>query len=215
MDLEQLDQLPSADQWTFILGKIAEAAVTLDAALRALHAQLRGLNTREALLSASQNWTLVADQCRTMIACAAVTDRNVHSAISASIDSAAAAYDERNRYMHDLLTADVDDELLPDANRIRQQGDYYLLRLTRKANTPAVTLVTLDEARGVVTTLVAASWRLRAARGYLAGQTIWRTLLLGSLEGEWDGTANWTYSGKDDDEPAEEDMPVTPLLSAE
>jgi len=110
MDLEQLDRLPSADQWTFVRGKIAEASVTLDAALRALHAQLRGLNTREALLSASQNWTLVADQCRTMI-------------------------------------ADVDDELLPVANRIRQEGDYYLLRLTRKANTPAVTLVTLDGAR--------------------------------------------------------------------
>lgn len=61
-----------------------------------------------------------------------------------------------------------------------------------------------------MTTLVAASWRLRAARAYLAGQTTWRTLLLGSLEGEWDGTANWTYSGADDDEPAEEDMPVTP-----
>lgn len=203
MDLEQLDQLPSADQWTFVRGKIAEASVELDAALRALHAQLRGLNTREALLSASQNWTLVTDQCRTMIACAAVTDRAVHSAISASIDSAAAAYDERSRYMHDLLTADVDDELPPDANRIRQEGDYYLLRLTSKANTPAVTRVTLDEARGVVTTLVAASWRLRAARGYLAGQTTWRTLLLGSLEGEWDGSASWAYSGEDDDEPDE------------
>ncbi|MDQ0894851.1 hypothetical protein [Agromyces ramosus] len=199
MDLEQLAELPLSDQWTFVRGRIAEASVELDAALRGLHAQLRGLDTREALLSASQNWTIVADQCRTMIACAPVPNAAIHSAIGAAVDSAAAAYDERNRYMHDLLAADVADELIPDPNRIKQTNDYYLLRLTQKAGVPAVTLVTLGRAIEVVLTLSAETWRLRAARGYLAGQTTWRSLLLGDVEGGWNGTVTWTYGGAESD----------------
>ncbi|MDQ0648610.1 hypothetical protein QFZ53_002806 [Microbacterium natoriense] len=200
MDREQLATLPTPDQWTFVRGRIAEAAVELDSALRGLHAQLRGLDTREALLSASQNWTIVADQCRTMIACAPVEDREIHAAIGAAIDSAAAAYDERNRYMHDLLAADVDDELIPDPGHIRQRGDFYLLRLTQKAGVPGVTVVTLEQAIAVVVKLSAETWRLRAARGYLAGRTTWRSLLLGVVEGEWDGTATWTFGGSEPDD---------------
>lgn len=215
MDLDRLDELIPSDQWTFLLGRIAEGAVELDAALRQLHAQLRGLNTREAVLAAPQNWTRVAEQCRAMLACARVEDRDTHAAMSAAIDIATAAYDERNRFMHDLLTADVDDELLSDRQRIRQQGDRYLVRLTHKAGTEPVTPVTLDHAREVATTLVGAKWRLRAARGYLSGQTTWRTLLLGHLEGGWDGNATWTYSGPDADDLNEEDMlPIAPLSPA-
>ncbi|WP_454172192.1 hypothetical protein [Microbacterium maritypicum] len=198
MNLKQLRKLPASDQWTFVRGRIAESSVELDAALRGLHAQLRGLDSREAMLSASKNWSIVADQCRTMMPCAPVPDRNVHVAISSAIDSAAAAYEERNRYMHDLLAADVDDELVPDPDRIRQEGDYYLLALATKSGGPGVTLVTLDRAIDVVLRLTTETWRLRAARGYLAGRTTWKSLLMGVVEGEWDGTANWTYSGPDD-----------------
>ncbi len=102
--------------------------------------------------------------------------------------------------MHDLLVADIDDELLPDAERIKQEGDRYLLRLVSKAGVAGVSVVTLDEAIGVVLTLSAETWRLRAARGYLAGRTTWRSLLLGAVEGEWDGTANWTYDGPESDD---------------
>ena len=135
-----------------------------------------------------------------MSACAPVADRRIHAAIGAAIDSASAAYDERNRFMHDLLVADIDDELLPDAERIKQEGDRYLLRLVSKAGVAGVSVVTLDEAIGVVLTLSAETWRLRAARGYLAGRTTWRSLLLGAVEGEWDGTANWTYDGPESDD---------------
>jgi hypothetical protein len=50
-----------------------------------------------------------------------------------------------------------------------------------------------------VRALIAATWKLRAARGYLAGQLTWRTALLGDLEGGWGGSATWTYDGSDDD----------------
>jgi len=195
MELSQFATLASSDQWTLVLGRIAEGSVELDAALRGLHAQLRGLDTREALLSAPQNWTNLADQCRKMVAGAVVEDRDIHSAIAAAIDSASAAYEHRNRFMHDLLTADIDDELLPDPARIRQDGDRYLLRLVSRNGAPGVTVVTLEQAIDVVLRISAETWRLRAARGYLAGRTTWRSLLLGAVEGEWDGTANWTYAG--------------------
>lgn len=200
MELSQIESLDHSDQWTVVRGRIAEGSIELDAALRGLHAQLRGLDTREALLAAPQNWANLAGQCRTMSACAPVADRRIHAAIGAAIDSASAAYDERNRFMHDLLVADIDDELLPDAERIKQEGDRYSLRLVSKAGVPGVSVVTLDEAIGVVLTLSAETWRLRAARGYLAGRTTWRSLLLGAVEGEWDGTANWTYDGPESDD---------------
>lgn len=200
MELEELNALPHADRWTFVRGRIAEAAVELDAALRGLHAQLRGLDTREALLSAAQNWTTVANECRTMLACASVDNPAIRASIGSAIDSAAAAYDGRNRYMHDLLVADIDDELIPDPDRIRQNGDRYLLRLTQKSGVPGVTVVTLDQAVAVAIRLTAETWRLRAARGYLAGRTTWRSLLLGSVEGDWDGSASWTYDGSEPDD---------------
>ncbi len=101
--------------------------------------------------------------------------------------------------MHDLLTADLADELLPDPTLIDKRNEYYLLRLSSKQNSATVTHVVLDDAIGTVNALVAAMWKVRAARGYLAGQTTWRTALLGELEGDWHGTATWTYGGSDDD----------------
>ncbi|PKI90693.1 hypothetical protein CW368_08390 [Actinomycetales bacterium SN12] len=197
MELKELSALSPGDQWTVVRGRIAEGSVELDAALRGLHAQLRGLDTREALLHAPQNWSTLADQCRTMSACAAIGDREIHAAIAAAIDSASAAYEARNRFMHDLLVADIAEEFIPDPERIRQQDDRYLLRLVSKTGVPGVTVVTLDEAIEVVRRLSAETWRLRAARGYLAGRTTWRSLLLGVVQGEWDGTANWTYNGSE------------------
>ncbi|WP_400995246.1 hypothetical protein [Agromyces sp. GXQ0307] len=199
MDIDLLEALPLADQWTFVRGRIVETSVELDAALRGLHAQLRGLDSVEALLSAPVNWTQAVDQCRTMTACAAVDESAIRAAIGKALDEAAIAYERRNRYMHDLLTADLADELLPDPTLIDKRNEYYLLRLSSKQNSATVTHVVLDDAIGTVNALVAAMWKVRAARGYLAGQTTWRTALLGELEGDWHGTATWTYGGSDDD----------------
>lgn len=187
------------DQWTFVRGRIVETSVALDAALRGLHAQLRGLDSNEALLSAPQSWTLVVDQCRTMTACTGVGENGLRAAIGQAIDEAAAAYEMRNRYMHDLLTKDVDEELLPDPSMISKREGIFLLRLASKGGTAAIASVTFEEAIETAQALVAATWKLRAARGYLAGQTTWRTALLGELQGHWGGSATWTYAGPNDD----------------
>lgn len=199
VDIAELEDLPLADQWTFVRGRIVETSVELDAAMRGLHAQLRGLDGVEALLSAPVNWTQAVDQCRTMTACTTLDEPRIRAAIGRALDEAGVAYESRNRFMHDLLTADLADELLPDPTLIDKRNDYYLVRLASKHRSPTVRRVVLDDAIGTVSELVAAAWKVRAARGYLAGQTTWRSALLGELDGDWHGTATWTYGGPDDD----------------
>lgn len=199
VDLESLQELPPDDQWTFVRGRIAEEAVALDAALRGLHAQLRGLDSVEALLAAPQSWARTIETCQTMTAQVAIDDESIRRAIGSAIDDAGVAYELRNRYMHDLLTQDIDDENLPDPDMVKKTNGRFLVKLAGKTSKPAVTNVTFEEAVETVLALVAATWKLRAARGYLAGQTTWRTALLGELEGGWGGSATWTYDGPDDD----------------
>lgn len=198
VDLETLNEIPLADQWTFVRGRIVETSVELDAALRGLHAQLRGLDSIEALLSAPVNWTQAMDQCRTMTACATVEEAPIRAAIGRALDEAATAYGRRNRYLHDLLTANLADEMLPDGALIDKRNEYYLIRLASKQHSAAATAVILDDAIATARALVTAVWKVRAARGYLAGQTTWRTALLGDLQGDWHGTAIWSHTDIDD-----------------
>jgi hypothetical protein len=132
-----------------------------------------------------------------MTACAAVGEDGLRAAIGQAIDGAAAAYESRNRYMHDLLTRDVDEELLPDPSMIRKHDGFFLLRLATKGGTPAIASGTFDEAIDTARALIAATWKSEP-RAYLAGQTTWRTALLGELDGHWGGSATWTYAGPDD-----------------
>jgi hypothetical protein len=197
MELESLQELAPDDQWTFVRGRIVEASVALDAALRGLHAQLRGLDSVEALLDVPQNWTQAVGECRKMTARHHFDEAPLQTAILRAIDEAAAAYENRNRYMHDLLTKDVDEELLPDPSMIIEHDGMFLLRLSRKEGAPNVASVTFSAAVETARAVVAATWKLRAARGYLAGQTTWRTALLGELQGGWGGSATWEYDGPD------------------
>jgi hypothetical protein len=185
MELGPLRELAPDDQWTFVRGRIVETSVALDAALRGLHAQLRGLYSVEALLDVAQNWTQAVGECREMTARHHFEEALLRTAIIRAIDEAVAAYERRNRYMHDLLTKDVDEELLPDPSMIVEYDGMFLLRLSRKEGAPNVASVTCSAAVETTRALVAATWKLRAARGYLAGQTRWRTALLGELEGGW------------------------------
>ena len=200
VDLEALKKLAPDDQWTFVRGRIAEEAVALDAALRGLHAQLRGLDSVEALLAAPQQWTRALETCQTMTAHVDLDDESIRRAIGRAIDDAGVAYELRNRYMHDLLTEDVGDEDLPDPNMVKKENGRFLVKLAGKGAKPAVTKVTLEQAIEAAQAVVAATWRLRAARGYLAGRITWRTALWGELEGNWDGSATWTYDGPEDDD---------------
>lgn len=125
-------------------------------------------------------------------------DDDVRRAIESAFDAAGEAWDERNRYMHDLLTARIegdDDPAVPAESRAAD--DRYRLRLSRRKDAPEVESVSLDDAIELVESIVAAMWRLRAARQYLTDGS-WRSMLLDHVEGDWEGNASWVGTGEDD-----------------
>jgi hypothetical protein len=202
MDLEQLRALPASDRWVFVRGRIASEAVDMDAALRGVHAALRGRHDRDALLDASAMWGKVVQECQQMLD-TYLTDDEMRSAIRSAIDAAAKAWSERNRYMHDLLSArieeDDDSATVAEQREPRADDDRYRLRLARQKNAPEVESVSLDDAIALVESIVAAMWRLRAARQYLTNRS-WRSMLLGHVEGDWDGNAGWVGTADADDD---------------
>lgn len=188
MDLEQLHTLPASDKWIFVRGRIVSEAVSMDAALRGVHAALRGRDDRDALLDGSAMWSNAVKECRQLLEIYSPLDDEMRAAIHSALDSASAAWDMRNRYMHDLLSARIDDPAAPAKQRA--DDDRYRLRLTRQQNAPEVDSVSLNDAINLVQSIVAALWRLRAARQYLRNGS-WRSMLLAHVEGDWDGNAGW------------------------
>lgn len=96
--------------------------------------------------------------------------------------------------MHDLLVEHIDiDDAPPDLESApRSDDDRYRLRLARKKDAPESESVSLDHAIALVHSLVAATWRLRATRNYLTnGSATWTGMLVGYVEGDWDGNASW------------------------
>lgn len=121
-------------------------------------------------------------------------DDTMRSVIQAALDDAGRAWNYRNRYMHDLLveSIDIDDEPPTIQREPRAEDDRYRLRLARKKNAPEHESVSLDDAINLVYALVAARWRLRAARSFLINHSdVWRGMLVGHLQGGWDGNADW------------------------
>ncbi|MEV8136803.1 hypothetical protein [Microbacterium aurantiacum] len=193
MDVEELHQLATADRWVFVIGRIATDAVAMDAALRGVHASLRGRDDRNALLEAPDGWSATMRECVDKLS-AHDLDDTMRSAIRAALDDAGRAWSDRNRYMHDLLvdSIDVDDEPPTIERESRAEDDRYRLRLARKKNAPEHETVSLDDAINLVLALVAARWRLRAARSFLTNRsTVWRGMLVGHVQGSWDGNADW------------------------
>lgn len=193
MDVEELQQLATADRWVFVIGRIATDAVAMDAALRGVHASLRGRDDRNALLEAPDGWSATMRECVDKLS-AHDLDDTMRSAIRAALDDAGRAWSDRNRYMHDLLvdSIDIDDEPPTIEREPRAEDDRYRLRLARKTNAPEHESVSLDDAINLVLALVAARWRLRAARSFLTNRsTVWRGMLVGHVQGGWDGNADW------------------------
>ena len=199
MDLEELRALPANDRWVFVLGRVTTEAVDMDSALRGLHAALRGHHDLPALLAAPEMWTKNIKECRELLAEQSI-DAGIRDAISAALDAAAAAWKGRNAFLHELLVTRIDDDAPPPiVAEPRADDDRYRIRMSSKSTKPQVESVTLDEAIALVCDLVAARWRLVAARLFLAGTRSWRDLLLGHVEGDWDGNAMWVGFDDDDD----------------
>ena len=192
MDLEQLHTLSTADKWIFVRGRIVSEAIDMDAALRGVHAALRGRDDRAALLDGSAMWGKVIQECGRMLDTYERIDTAMRLSIRSALDAAGDAWDGRNRYMHDLLSARIegDDDPARPAEP-RAEDDRYRLRLSRPKDAPEVESVSLDDAIALVESIAAAMWRLRASRQFLANGS-WRDMLLGHVEGDWEGNASWS-----------------------
>ncbi len=173
----------------------------MDAALSGVHAALRDRQDREALLEAPESWGSKMRECNARLSARSVP-APLHAAMEHALQDAALAWYERNRYMHDLLVDRLDvDDAPPELAETRADDARYRLRLSRKKDVPESVSVSFDEAVELVCKLVAATWRLRATRYCLSNlSSVWRSMLLGAVEGEWDGTASWVSSSDRDEE---------------
>lgn len=201
MNLEEMPHLTTRERWVYVIGRIAVEAVGLDAQLRALRTVLAGETGRDATLAGPAAWSATMTACRRHLATFDLDDRS-RAAIGSVLDAADTAWQQRNRYLHDLLvdTIQADEENTPVA-RGRRTGDRRLQRrLSRdpKGLAPNDVIVSLNHAVDLVVEMVAVGWGLRSARGYVEGATMWSDTLFGHFTGNWDGSADF-YSDDDGD----------------
>lgn len=183
----------------------------MDAALRRVHAALRhsqvihaALNDRDArgvLLTAPEGWSAVLRECTDRLADRDI-DETTRQVIIEALRDAGNAWQERNRYMHDLLvdSIDIDDHPAKIERCPRGENDRYRMRLTRRKGAPEHVTVSVNDGIELVHALVAARWRLSAARNVLAtGSPVWRGMLLAHVEGSWEGSASWVGPADEED----------------
>lgn len=177
MEIEDLKQLPPSDQRTFLLGRIAREATSMDIALRFVHAALRGESDLNAFFDSPDYFSVAARECREMLRANPQLTVYERSALEDSVDAALDCYRQRNRFIHDLLREGLMD------------GSWELAHLTRSraAKTEAVK-IDFDSMVDFILRIVATTWRLRAAGMYiLSGE--WAGVALGTVMAEWNGTA--------------------------
>lgn len=181
MDLEDLQSMPSPDQHTFLLGRISAEALRMDIALRFLNGALRGHNNFDAYLDAPDGFRANARECAHMAEKHDGLSDEVRHALLRAIESASMLYAHRNRFTHDLLRHGLDDNSIWELARVsRPRGEE-----------PIFKVVSFDHMVTLVCDLVAVTWQLRAGGLHLANGSGWKGLLLGAVEGEWDGSATW------------------------
>ncbi|MDY1003659.1 hypothetical protein [Curtobacterium sp. CFBP9011] len=186
----------------YVVGKIVVESVSMDARLRALLAVMRGDIEPDAALEAAPAWNKSITDCRELLP--SIADDTTRTAIAAVLDEADHAWNERNRYVHDMLVDKIaaDDESYPTVVGSKGEDQRLRRRLARdkKRGAPAAEVVSLDHAVELVEQLVAATWRLQAARGYLLGRiSMWRPLLFGHVTGVWDGSVESISADDDED----------------
>lgn len=179
MELEELRRLPAADQQVFLLGRIAAETTSMEAALRFLHAALRGLRSLDAYLDAPTYVSSIIRECQTLAREHAELDAESQTAIRATLRSTKDAYALRNRFTHDLLREDLLDR------------SWELARLTRQPEgAPDLSGTSFDDMVALVLNLIAAKYRLRGSAIFVL-QGTWRGLAFGSVQGEWDGSVTY------------------------
>jgi hypothetical protein len=180
MELETLRTLPAKDQQTFLLGRIASETTSMDAALRLVNAALRGQRNVDAYLDAPDFFSANAKQCRILINKHPNLTDETRKAVLGAVSASSKTYTQRNRYIHDLLRSDLLDK------------SWELASLSRRPEgATEFETVSFDDMVGLVRELVTATWRLRASALYIL-QGTWEGMTFGAVDGEWDGSANYT-----------------------
>lgn len=107
MELDALRALPPSDQRVFLLGRITSETTSLDAALRFVHAALRGRHEIDAFLDAPRFITTIVKECKALLAQHDRIDDVGRRAVNATLTAANKLYATRNRFVHDMLRADL------------------------------------------------------------------------------------------------------------
>ncbi|MBF4615488.1 hypothetical protein [Curtobacterium sp. VKM Ac-1376] len=99
MELDLLRSLPSSDQRVFLLGRVTSETTRFDAALRFVHAALRGRHEIEAFLDAPRYITTIVKECKTLLAtydgkCAPLPAQQAGHVNKSGIVSLSAEHDE-------------------------------------------------------------------------------------------------------------------------
>ncbi|OII18439.1 hypothetical protein [Curtobacterium sp. MCBA15_013] len=179
MDLRTLRTLPSSDQRVFLLGRITAETTSVDAALRFVHAALRGRHEIDAYLDAPRYITTIVKECKALLATHDSIDETGRRAVNATLTAANKMYTSRNRFIHDMLRADL------------LSGGWELAGLERQPDGEQnITATTFDGMVGLVEDLVGVTWRLRGAALYILNGS-WSGLATGAVEGQWDGSADY------------------------
>ncbi|QWS33046.1 hypothetical protein [Curtobacterium aetherium] len=179
MDLDTLRTLPSSDQRVFLLGRITSETTSLDAALRFVHAALRGRHEIDAFLDAPRYITTIVKECKALLSQRDDIDDGGRRAVNAILTAANKLYTSRNRFIHDMLRADL------------LSGRWELAGLERQPDGEQdITATTFDGMVGLVEDLVGVTWRLRGAAFYILNGS-WSGLATGAVEGQWDGSADY------------------------
>jgi len=107
VDLDTLRTLPASDQRLFLLGRVTAETTSLDAALRFVHAALRGRHEVDAFLDAPRYITTIVKECKALLAQHDGIDDAGRRAVKATLTAANKLYATRNRFVHDMLRADL------------------------------------------------------------------------------------------------------------
>jgi len=201
MSLEGLPNLSVHHEWVYVIGRIVVESVNVDAQLRTVLATLNGREGRDAVLEAAPDWSSTLKNCKRLLAVMPYGGKT-RSAVLSVLDDADSAWNERNRYVHDLLveTIDIEDDIHPGAPARGGAHPRLRVRLSRdrKQLAPIAQVVSLEQAVTLVYQLVAVGWRLRGVQGHLKGVASWNSVLFGHVTGEWDGSAEWISDDVDD-----------------
>lgn len=177
MELDQLRTLNISDQQVFLLGRIGMETTSVDAALRLVHAALRGRHDIDAFLDAPNFVSTIVKECRTLVRDHQTLTPQARKAVLSAVNAAGKTYTRRNRFTHDLLRNDLLDR------------SWELARLTRQPEGhPDFEPTSFQDMVDLVTSLVALKFRLRGCALFVLNGS-WAGMALGQVEGHWDGSA--------------------------